>query len=119
MKFTAYRRLTHHYRNGWKHEDKWDDTPFEFRILSRRHTYEANGECRTDTLRVKGPRLPRKLATALFSSYFCNSCTCEHDCCGHWYVWVDEVKPVNSRKRGRLGRVASEWIVITCASMNC
>ena len=115
MKFTAYRRLTHHYRNGWKHEDKWGDTPYEFRILSRRHTYERYGECRSDTLRVKGPKgLPLKLANELFNGYFANSCRCEHDCCGHWYVWVHSVKAVG----GRHGH-PREWIVQTCASMNC
>lgn len=113
IKIKLYRRLTRKYNTAYSHLDDWGylgdavekspDNPW---------VYDANGESASAKVIVTvAPevlnRTPAKVVEQAIEDNYAASCTCEHDCCGHWfqYAMAYRVKP-------------REWSVIIRKTMN-
>ena len=124
-KLTIHRRLSHKYRTAYQHLDQWerlteitqkapavedwveseDGYSWTSKVLvtmSLSQLAEAKRHHRSDT----GMTFSQTLRSAIESLYEAG-CSCEHDCCGHWFGYGDAVR-VKPR----------EWMVTIYRSAN-
>ena len=101
---------THTYNPDYKHEDTWENRSWCWRILSdKTEDYE---ERRINRIRIKTDKTVsiRALDRSL-QDYFVKGCSCEHDCCGHWFGGLDSIKRPKNRKK-------NEYMITVSYSQN-
>ena len=98
------------YNSDYAYNDEWVHCNWKWRILSDR---KINGtESYGHTMRIKtSSKVSDKILYRVLSDYFVQGCSCEFDCCGHWFGGVVEVEKPTNRK-------TNEHIVTTGYSPN-
>lgn len=107
-------RMTYRYNADWSQNDDWNSPDSLFVKVISGQSFEDgdefdSGYTHWQEVTFNKP-VSRLLANAILRGMFARSCSCEHDCCGHYSGGVHEV-----RKASKNGR---HWICSTHYSPN-
>jgi hypothetical protein len=97
--YSAEKQLTHKYNPDWSHLDSWETLPWTWRILSKQSNAEGfgydDGYRTVMRIKVYGEHDQDDLINVL-RGHFRRGCSCEYDCCGHYFGGLTLTKFDNS-----------------------
>jgi hypothetical protein len=91
------------YNADYAYNDEWVDCDWSWRILSD-HKVETpedivDHDFRSNTLRIKtDEKVSKKILYRVLGDYFERGCSCEFDCCGHFFGGLRDLKKPTNRK---------------------
>lgn len=86
-------RDSHKYNADWKHLDSWHDADWQYRVLTSTTIDEAGLEesyTQTTIIKTTDNLTIEDVFTAM-SGQMSQGCSCEHDCCGHYFGGLSQV----------------------------
>jgi len=109
----AIKNTTRKYNPDCSHRDKWAYLDWNWRVLSRHIKYDYDDEGGyAKTYRIKTNKsVPREELRAVMRDAFIKGCSCEHDCCGHYFGGLLDIDRPDNRKK-------NEYLVHTSYSPN-
>jgi len=96
----AYQRITRKYNPDCMENDEWSDTYIEYKVLGEKIISESNdgSYSKTVTIRTKLDNLTKQIVYDYLVDEYLRGCSCEYDCCGHYFGGIRVVKKINNSK---------------------